>query len=471
MVAAQAKTTPDRIAVADASRAYTYAELTQRSGLLARALRARGVVPGAFVGVCMERSVEMIVAMLAVLEAGGAYVPLDPAYPEERVAFMLDDTRAAVVLTESRVVKRLPVMGARAELGTTELLLLDDGWAVLLAAENPPPLAGKAATSDDLGYVIYTSGSTGRPKGVMIEHRSAAAFITWARSVFSDEELSRVLASTSICFDLSIFEIFVPLATGGRVVVVSDALAVGTVPEEHSVTLINSVPSAATELVRLNAIPSSVRTINLAGEPLAQRLVDSLYDIPTVERVYDLYGPSEDTTYSTFTLRTRGGRANIGRPIANTQCYVLDRRSEPVPIGVPGELFVAGEGLARGYLNREELTAERFVRNPFGTRQNSRMYRTGDLVRYLRDGRLEYFGRLDNQVKLRGFRIELGEVEAVIASDAAVAQAVAVVREVAPGDSRLIAYLAPKPGAIVDLDRIRGAMRRSCAPSPGSMGF
>ena len=462
LVAAQAKATPDRVALADVSRAYTYDELTRRSGLLARALRARGVVPGTFVGVCMERSVEMIVALLAVLEAGGAYVPLDPAYPEERIAFMLDDTRAAVVLTETRVAKRLPTLRARAEAKSTQLMLLDDGWAVLLAAENPPPLDGAGASPNDLGYIIYTSGSTGRPKGVMIEHRSAVAFITWARSVFGGDELARVLASTSICFDLSIFEIFVPLATGGRVVVVSDAIALGTVPKEHAVTLINSVPSAATELVRLNAIPPSVRTINLAGEPLAQRLVDALYDIPTVERVYDLYGPSEDTTYSTFTLRTRGGKANIGRPIANTQCYVLDRRREPVPIGVPGELFIAGEGLARGYLHREELTAERFVENPFASGGTSpRMYRTGDLVRYLRDGRLEYFGRLDNQVKLRGFRIELGEIEAVIAGDGAVGQAVAVVCEVAPGDSRLIAYLAPKPGATVDLDRIRGTMRRS----------
>jgi amino acid adenylation domain-containing protein len=462
LVAQQGNRTPHRIAVADdAARSYTYAELLRRAAVLANALRARGIGPGAFVGVCMDRSVEMIVALLAVLESGAAYVPLDPAYPEARIAFMLDDTRARAVLTESRVTNRLPWLASRAE-EHGQVILLDAGWDTRLAV--PPVHAWQAldAKPSELGYVIYTSGSTGRPKGVMIEHRSAVAFITWARSVFSADELACVLASTSICFDLSIFEIFVPLSTGGTVVVVADALAIGDVPREYAITLINSVPSAAAELVRVNAIPASVRTINLAGEPLAQRLVDQLYEIPTVARVYDLYGPSEDTTYSTYTLRTRGGRANIGRPIANTQVYVLDRRGEPVPVGVPGELFIAGAGLARGYLHRKVLTDERFVPNPFASGQSSaRMYRTGDLVRYLHDGRLEYFGRLDHQVKLRGFRIELGEVEAVIAADEAVGQAVAVVCEVAPGDSRLVAYLSPKPGAEVDLARVRAAMRRS----------
>jgi amino acid adenylation domain-containing protein len=464
LVAEQAKATPDQIAVADTVRSYTYAELSRRVRILADALRARGIGPGAFVGVCMERSAEMVIALLAILEAGGAYVPLDPAYPDDRISFMLEDTRASIVLTESRVAAELPALFALAEMQGGEAIMLDAGWETRLAVQTPADTKGRAAVPSDLGYIIYTSGSTGRPKGVMIEHRSAVVFIAWARSVFSAAEMARVLASTSICFDLSIFEIFVPLSTGGTVVVVADALAIGTVPAEHAVTLINSVPSAAAELVRLGAIPPSVRTINLAGEPLAQRLVDQLYDVPTVERVYDLYGPSEDTTYSTYTLRTRGGRANIGRPIANTQTYVLDRRSEPVPVGVPGELFIAGAGLARGYLNREELTAERFVPNPFAGAQASssaRMYRTGDLVRYLPDGRLEYFGRLDNQVKLRGFRIELGEVEAVIAADVAVGQTVAVVREVAPGDSRLIAYVSPKPGFELDLSRIRSAMRRS----------
>jgi acyl-coenzyme A synthetase/AMP-(fatty) acid ligase/acyl carrier protein len=294
----------------------------------------------------------------------------------------------------------------------------------------------------------------------MIEHRSAVAFVTWAQSVFGVDELAGVLASTSVCFDLSIFEIFVPLATGGTVIVVANALAAAGLKSKVPVTLINTVPSAIAELLRIDGIPSTVRTVNLAGEPLAQRVVDALYDVPNVERVFDLYGPSEDTTYSTYTLRTAGGRATIGRPVANTQLYVVDKKQQPVPVGVPGELFIAGDKLARGYLNRPALTAERFVENPFSTASGSRAYRTGDLVRYLRDGRLEYLGRLDNQIKLRGFRIELGEVEAMLESDPAVAKAVAVVRELAPGDSRLIAYVVAVPGVELNLGRVRTTARR-----------
>jgi amino acid adenylation domain-containing protein len=461
LVAAQAAATPDRIAVTDGEHTITYAELMRRSSYLARALRARGVGPGTFVGVCMERSANMIVALLAALQAGAAYVPLDPDYPEERLAFMLEDTRAAIVLTTSSVVDMLPALPLLAMASGGEgILRLDPGWE---ETETPPQfdLATADNGSSNLAYVIYTSGSTGRPKGVMIEHRSAVAFVTWAQSVFGADELAGVLASTSICFDLSIFEIFVPLATGGTVIVVANALSAAGLASKVPVTLINTVPSAIAELLRINGIPSTVRTVNLAGEPLVQRVVDALYDVPNVERVYDLYGPSEDTTYSTFTLRTAGGRATIGRPVANTQLYVLDAKQQPVPVGIPGELYIAGDKLARGYLNRPALTAERFVENPFSVDSASRAYRTGDLVRYLRDGRLEYLGRLDNQIKLRGFRIELGEVESTLESDPAVAQAVAVVREIAPGDSRLIAYVVAVPGVELNLGRVRTAARRA----------
>ncbi|MEO5816461.1 MAG: amino acid adenylation domain-containing protein [Gemmatimonadaceae bacterium] len=470
---AQAAATPDRVALVDVvaeratkgNRTLTYAELARKVSLLARALRARGVKPGDFVGVCMERSSDLVVCLLAVLEAGAAYVPLDPDYPEERIAFMLEDTRAAVVLTETRVVERLSRLSSLAAAHGGGTLTLDTGWEHRIAGElgsvAEAPHVKAAAT--DVAYVIYTSGSTGRPKGVLIEHRSAVAMVTWARSVYDDEQLAGVLASTSVCFDLSIFEIFVPLTSGGSVILVGNALGLVSlsleVRDANPVTLINTVPSAAVELIRLGGIPSSVRTVNLAGEPLAQRLVDALYALPHVEQVYDLYGPSEDTTYSTFTLRTRGGRATVGRPISNTQAYVLDRLRKPVPIGVPGELYLSGDGLARGYLGQDELSAERFVPNPF--RPLSRMYRTGDLVRYLPDGRLEYISRLDHQVKLRGFRIELGEVEAVLMADSSVAKAVAVVREVAPGDSRLIAYVARVPGAEVDPAGLRARARKA----------
>ena len=217
------------------------------------------------------------------------------------------------------------------------------------------------AADTDLAYVIYTSGSTGVPKGVAIEHRSAGTLVHWARTVFSDEEISGVLASTSVCFDLSVFEIFFPLSFGGRVILAPNAIEIGSLPARGEVTLVNTVPSAAAELVREGALPRSVRTVCLAGEPLTTRLADALYATGHVDRVFDLYGPSEDTTYSTFVLREPQAPPTIGRPIANTRAYVLDRQLQPVPIGVVGDLYLAGDGLARGYLYRDELTAEKFV--------------------------------------------------------------------------------------------------------------
>ncbi len=237
-----------------------------------------------------------------------------------------------------------------------------------------------------------------------------------------------MLASTSISFDLSVYEIFVTLSTGGRLVLVENALDVVGNAAVDGVRLINTVPSAAAELLRLDAIPPSVRTINLAGEPLAQQLVGQLYDLPFVQDVYDLYGPTEDTTYSTFTRRVPGGVATIGRPIDNTQAYVLDEFLNPTPQGVPGEVYLAGAGLARGYLNRPDLTAERFLPDPFGG-PGGRMYRTGDLARYRADGTLQYLGRIDHQVKLRGFRIELGEIETALEACEGVAKALVMVRE------------------------------------------
>jgi len=256
------------------------------------------------------------------------------------------------------------------------------------------------------------------------------------------------LFSTSVCFDLSIFELFVTLSCGGTVILAENALHLPALPAAREVTLINTVPSAMAELVRTKAVPTGVRVVNLAGEALAQSLVDEIYWLGHIEKVYDLYGPSEDTTYSTYTLRTAGGRANIGRPIANTQAYLVDGQREPVPIGVPGEILLGGAGLARGYLNRPELTAEKFIPNPFSTEPGARLYRTGDLGRYLPDGRIEYLGRLDRQVKIRGFRIELGEIESVLREVSEVRDVVTVVREDTPGDQRLVAYLVSRDGAL-----------------------
>ncbi len=349
---------PQAIALSCGGMEVTYGDLDRRSDRLARHLRALGVGPEERVGVCLERSPELIVALLAVLKAGGAYVPMDPAYPAERLAFMAEDSAARVVVTQESL----------------------QAAAVL---DETVPLCGALSASP--AYIIYTSGSTGRPKGVAITHANASALISWAAQAFSAEELSGVLAATSVCFDLSVFEIFAPLSLGGTVILAPDALHLPLLPQAERVRLVNTVPSAMAELVRSGGVPQSVRTVILAGEPLPRRLAEELYGLG-VERVLDLYGPSEDTTYSTGAAVVRGEERapTIGRPIAGTRAYVLDRSGEAVAVGVPGELYLAGAGLARGYLGRPELTAERFVPDPFG--DGGRLYRTGDLVRWMPDG-------------------------------------------------------------------------------------
>lgn len=426
-----------------AAERWSYEKLNRRANQLADRLRQEGVGPDVLVGVCHERSPELVVCLLAVLKAGGAYVPIDPNYPQQRVAFMLEDTGAPVLLTQKSLVGRLPSGVSRA------ICLDEEGTAKDLSARpEGNPVAGKKETKEtDLAYVIFTSGSTGRPKGVALEHRNAVKFIQWAKEVFPAEELSRVLFSTSVCFDLSVYEVFVTLSSGGAIVLAENALALPTLSAREEITLINTVPSAAAELVRLKAIPGSVKVVNLAGEALSVELVKELYGIGTLKKVYDLYGPSEDTTYSTYTLRRADGPATIGRPIANTQAYVMDGHRQLVPFGVPGELYLGGDGLARGYLNRPELTAERFVENPVEGAPSRRLYRTGDLVRYLADGNLEYLGRMDQQVKIRGFRIELGEIESAIRNLAGVKDCVVVAREDKQGDPQIVAYLVTVPGS------------------------
>ena len=272
-------------------------------------------------------------------------------------------------------------------------------------------------------------------------------FLSWVHSTFTQEELSGVLASTSICFDLSVFELFAPLTCGGMVILADNALALTTIASRSKVSLINTVPSAMNELLRLDAIPPSVRVINLAGEPLRPELVRRIYESTSARKVHDLYGPSECTTYSTWTLRSAEGRQTIGRPIANTQVYILDANRNPVPIGVVGEIHIGGDGVARGYLNRPELTAERFIYHSFDGEPAQRLYRTGDLARYLPDGNIEFLGRTDNQIKIRGFRVELGEIEAVLAQHPRVREAIVIAGEDSNGDKRLVAYIVPRQSA------------------------
>ncbi|MEM9656920.1 MAG: amino acid adenylation domain-containing protein [Planctomycetota bacterium] len=434
----QADSTPDAIAVVHGEVAVTYADLRRRASEFATRLRDVGVGPESRVAICMERTEELVVAIIGALQAEAAYVPIDPEYPANRIEFTLADSGADALVTAGLQIQR------------TERRRQSERVRRAKACRKRLD----RCTAAGAAYVIYTSGSTGRPKGVVIEHRSAVALIDWAVQVYSADELRRVLASTSICFDLSIFELFVPLCCGGTVVLVDNALAENVLAEQ-AVTLINTVPSAAAELVRADAIPQSVKTVNLAGEPLSKQLVRDLYasdaasNQPTFS-VYNLYGPSEDTTYSTFARMSAddsGTTSPIGRPISNTQAYILDEGLCEVPQGFPGELYLAGDGVARGYWNRPSLTAENFLPNPF-EKSGAPMYRTGDRVRRRFDGELEFLGRTDNQIKLRGFRIELGEIEQALVQHPDVKETVASV-VAAPGEKsssqQLVAYVVGPP--------------------------
>jgi len=441
----QAAETPGAIALIFGEQRVTYRELNHRANQTAHYLQSLGVRPEMLVGICLERSIEMIVAILGILKAGGAYVPLDPNYPKDRLEHILTDSQASVLLTSKNLADRSDRSKAKA-------VYVDEHSDTI--SEHSGDNCISEIAPNNLAYVIYTSGSTGKPKGVAIEHRSAVALLSWAATVFNPEELRGTLASTSVCFDLSVYEMFAPLSCGGTVILVENILHLPAAAAAAEVTLINTVPSAITELVRTNGIPASVQTINLAGEPLKTSLVRSLYEIKTVKKVYDLYGPSEDTTYSTFTLRNTT-RETIGRPISNTQAYILDSHLQPVPVGCAGELYLGGDGLARGYFNRPELTDERFVKDPFGTDAASRLYKTGDLVRYLATGEIEYLGRIDNQVKIRGFRIELGEIENALASHPSIKETVVVAKEDRPGEKQLTAYFVCHTGAAASVADLR----------------
>jgi amino acid adenylation domain-containing protein len=435
----QAEMTPDAIALCCNQTQLTYSELNRRADRLARRLRRLGVGPETVVAVMVERSVRLVEALLGVLKAGGAYLPLDMSYPEQRLRMMMEDASARVLLTQSRLIGKVKVPDG------TVLIRLDKEEAE--AESEAVEKVESGARAENLAYVIYTSGSTGIPKGVAIAHSSAVALLSWARTRFTADELACVLASTSVCFDLSVFELFAPLISGGRVLLAENALALPGLPAASEVTLVNTVPSAIAELLKTSGLPPSVLTVNLAGEPLKGSLVEELYRrAPHVRRVYNLYGPSEDTTYSTEELVKRGAEREptIGRPIANGEVYVLDKTMRPQMVGVVGELYTGGDGLARGYLNRPALTAERFLPHPFSDVPGARLYRTGDLGRRLADGSIEFVGRVDDQVKIRGFRIELGEIEAALGRHPEVREAiVAAVGDDnrAVEDKRLVAYV------------------------------
>ncbi|MEU8364729.1 amino acid adenylation domain-containing protein [Nonomuraea sp. NPDC048882] len=441
---AQVARTPGAVAVAADGVEITYAELDARANRLARLLVGRGVRAESVVGVCLERGIDLVVAVLAVLKAGGAYLPIDGRYPVERIAFMLADAGAVAVVTSPELADRLPVDTQAVLVDDPELAGLPDG------SLRSSVLPGHAA------YVIYTSGSTGRPKGVVVEQRSVTGFLAWAVREFGGANFERVLFSTSLTFDVSVFELFGPLVSGGCVEVVPDVLAVADASRDlRDVSLVSGVPSALAQVVGSGSLEVRPRTVVLAGEALSADAVAGLRAALPGARVANIYGPTEATVYATawYADGEVDGVVPIGRPVDNARVYVLDDHLAPVPVGVAGELYLAGNGLARGYLGRPSLTGERFVADPFS--EGGRLYRTGDVVRWNADGEVEYLGRVDEQVKIRGFRIELGEVQAVLATHPQVAQAAVVAREDQPGDKRLVAYVVPR-GPVKDLpDQVR----------------
>ncbi len=443
---AQVASTPDALAVVHEDRKLSYRELNEQANRLAHALRKQGVQPDSRVGICVERGSEMVVGLLAILKAGGAYVPLDPAYPAERIAYMLQDSAPAVVLAQDATRDLLAGV-------SVPVINLDQGTWQDESVQNPQV---PGLTSAHLAYLIYTSGSTGLPKGVMIEHRNTVNFLTWAHTAFDNAALDKTLFSTSLNFDLAVYECFAPLTSGGSIEVVKNVLELQH--GEHDIGLINTVPSALKALLEVDGLPGSVHTVNVAGEALKRSLVESLFEKTGVQRLCNLYGPSETTTYSSWVAMDRedGFAPHIGKPVGNTQFYLLDEQQQPVPLGVPGEIYIGGAGVARGYLNRDDLTAERFLPDPFSQDQTARMYRTGDLGRYLADGNIEYLGRNDDQVKIRGFRIELGEIDARLAKHPAIHEAVVTAREDVPGDKRLVAYYTLAEGhTSVEIDSLR----------------
>ncbi|HEV2583249.1 MAG TPA: amino acid adenylation domain-containing protein, partial [Ktedonobacteraceae bacterium] len=447
----QVRQTPEAIALVFEDQALTYAELNVQANRLAHLLIKNGVKPDERVAICVERSPTMVVGLLAILKAGSAYVPLDPSYPTERLIQLLNDAEPVLLLADSTGQQALGE-AAIAHLHTIDLDQLSSTCA-LFPTNNPDPQT-LGLTSRHLAYVIYTSGSTGTPKGVMVEHAQVVNFLRWSSQVFEPLETVRTLFSTSINFDLSVYECFVPLIQGTTLHLVDDVLTLMRIPQE--ISLINTVPSAIRSLLDAQAVPLSVHTVNLAGEPLKAALIRNIFVSTQTQRVCNLYGPSETTTYSTWMQMSRDDLIieSIGRPIANTRIYLLDNYGQPVPLGAVGEIHIGGAGVARGYLNRPELTAERFLLDPFSSVPGARMYKTGDLARYLPDGNLEFLGRNDQQVKIRGFRIELGEIEARLAEHPTVHEATVVAREDTPGDKRLVAYVVAAENAESDLAAI-----------------
>lgn len=440
---AQAKAAPSAPAAVFENEELSYAQLDERASHLARYLQKLGVKPGVLVGVFVERSLDMIVSLLAVLKAGGAYVPLDPTYPPERIAFVLSDANVAALITQHRLIENLPA-------GKTKIIDLDLE-RVNIASQNDGALEVSVAP-EDLAYVIYTSGSTGKPKGVEIQHRAVVNLLSSMRKAPGLDARDMLLAVTTLSFDIAGLELFLPLVVGAKLVIASreeaaDGARLLARLRNCGANVMQATPVTWKLLLEAGWDGNPRLKVLCGGEAFPRSLANEL--VKRAESVWNMYGPTETTIWSaTGEVRSGEGPVLIGPPIDNTQFYVLDAKGQLAPIGVAGELHIGGDGLARGYFRSPELTAERFIHNPFSTDPTARLYKTGDLVRRLPDGSIEFLGRLDHQVKLRGFRIELGEIETVLARYPGVQEVVVVLREDVPGDKRLVAYVTTSQQAL-----------------------
>jgi len=446
----QVARTPDKVALEFEEQSLTYQQLNERSNQLANYLRQQGVQPGDLVGIYMERSAEMVVALLGSWKAGAAYVPLDPTFPRERLAFVFEDTAVPLILTQARLLPDLPTSDAR-------IVCLDrDSNSVEKESGTNPQLDADPSRA---AYTIYTSGSTGKPKGVVVTHQNVVNLLNSMAKKPGLTEDDVVVAVTTISFDIAALEVYLPLITGAKLVfasrlTASDGRQLLSLLSRTNATVMQATPITFRLLLEAGWKGSPKFTALCGGEALSRNLADRILacDVP----LWNMYGPTETTIWSAASQVLPGAEpVTVGPPIDNTQFYVLDSNAQPVPMGVPGELYIGGDGVARGYYKRPDLTTERFLPDPFRDSPGARMYRTGDLVRRLPSGDLEFLGRLDGQIKLRGFRIELGEIESALAQHPSVKQAIVVVREDVPGDKRLVAYLLPYAGGIPAAGQLR----------------
>ncbi len=465
---AQVERTPDAIAVVFENQQLTYRELNQQANQLAHYLQQHGVKPEVLVGICMERSLEMVVGLLAILKAGGAYVPLDPAYPKERLDFMLADTQLSVLLTQNLpLLKELTQHGAK-------VICLETDWQAYAEQSQENPIS--KVKPENLAYVIYTSGSTGMPKGAMNTHLGLSNRLLWMQDAYRLTAADSVLQKTPFSFDVSVWEFFWPLITGARLVLAKpgghqDKAYLAQLIAKQQITTLHFVPSMLQVFLEEPSLDACncLKRVICSGEALPFDLQKRFFARLDAE-LHNLYGPTEaaiDVTFWACEHESNQRIVPIGRPIANIQIYLLDRHLQPVPIGVPGELHIGGVGLARGYLNRPELTGEKFIPNPYLTgtpteysdEPRARLYKTGDLARYCSDGSIEFLGRIDHQVKLRGFRIEPGEIEAVLVKHPAVREAVVVAREDESGNKRLVGYVVPSQKPAPSISTLRSHLK------------